>query len=67
MGMGWGGDRVEVSLGAEWRPNRRLLLALDYEYNDIKLPQGDFITRQIQVNANFSFNPRFYFLLLSVT
>ena len=60
----YNGDRVEVTLGAEWRPNRRLLLGLDYEYNDIKLPQSDFITRQIQVNANFSFNPRWSWLNL---
>ena len=52
------GDRLELSVGLDWRPNRRLYLGLEYEYNDIELPEGDFITRLIQVNADIAFNAR---------
>ncbi|MBH98483.1 MAG: hypothetical protein CMM56_08530 [Rhodospirillaceae bacterium] len=52
------GDRAEISLGAEWRPNQRLFMGLEYEYNDIDLPNGSFITRLVQVDLNIAFNVR---------
>ena len=58
------GDRVEVSASLDWRPNRRLYLGFEYEYNDIELPGGDFVTRLIQVNADISFNARWSWLNL---
>ena len=58
------GDRLEMAVGVEWRPNRRLFLGFEYEYNDIDLPEGSFITRQIQLNADFSFNARWSWLNL---
>ena len=58
------GDRFEMSVGAEWRPNGRLLFGLEYEYNDIDLREGSFVTRQIQINADFSFNARWSWLNL---
>lgn len=58
------GDRFEMSVGAEWRPNGRLLFGLEYEYNDIDLREGSFVTRQIQINADFSFNSRWSWLNL---
>ena len=58
------GDRLEMAVGVDWRPNRRLALGLEYEYNDIELPEGDFITRLIQVNADIAFNARWSWLNL---
>jgi hypothetical protein len=58
------GDRLELSVGLDWRPNRRLYMGLEYEYNDIELPEGDFITRLIQVNADIAFNVRWSWLNL---
>ncbi len=58
------GDRVEMSVRLDWRPNRRLYLGLEYEYNDIELPGGSFITRLIQINADISFNARWSWLNL---
>jgi hypothetical protein len=58
------GDRMELSLGVDWRPNRRLALGLEYEYNDIELPGGDFVTRLIQINADVAFNARWSWLNL---
>lgn len=58
------GDRIEMSAKLDWRPNRRLYLRFEYEYNDIELPGGDFITRLIQINADVAFNVRWSWLNL---
>ncbi len=50
------GDITSIQAGIEWRPNNRLFLGLEYEYNDIELPAGDFITRLVQIRANYAFN-----------
>jgi hypothetical protein len=52
------GDITSIEAGIEWRPNNRLFLNLEYEYNDVELPAGDFVTRLIQVRANYAFNVR---------
>ena len=58
------GDRVEMAAQLEWRPGRRLLTGIEYEYNDIELPGGRFITRLIAVNADVAFNVRWSWLNL---
>jgi len=58
------GDRLQMEVGIDWRPTRRLFLGLAYEYNDIELPEGDFVTRLIQLNADISFNSRWSWLNL---
>jgi hypothetical protein len=52
------GDITSIEAGIEWRPNNRLFLNLEYEYNDVELPAGDFVTRLIQFRANYAFNVR---------
>jgi hypothetical protein len=39
-----------------WRPSMHLHLALGGEYNDVHLPQGNFITRLLRVNVDVAFN-----------
>ena len=58
------GDRVEMSAELEWRPNRRLLMGVEYEYNDIQLPSGQFVTRLMAINADVAFNVRWSWLNL---
>ena len=58
------GDRVEITAGMHWRPNRRLLMSVGYGYNDIELPGGEFITRLIAVNADVAFNVHWSWLNL---
>ncbi len=58
------GDRLEMAVGLDWRPNRRLALGFEYEYNDIELPEGNFVTRQVQISADFAFNARWSWLNL---
>ncbi len=63
-GKFFNGDRVEMSAELDWRPNRRLSMGFEYEYNDIELPGGQFITRLIAVNADVAFNVRWSWLNL---
>ena len=58
VGDFFGGDITSIEAGIDWRPNNRLFLGLEYEYNDIELPAGKFVTRLIQVRANYAFNVR---------
>lgn len=53
-----------MSADLEWRPNRRLLMGVEYEYNDIELPTGHFVTRLMALNANVAFNVRWSWLNL---
>ncbi len=39
-----------------WRPSAHLKVTLGGEYNDIDLPQGDFITRLARLNFDIAFN-----------
>ena len=39
-----------------WRPSRHLKVILGGEYNDVGLPQGDFITRLATLNLDFAFD-----------
>jgi len=52
------GNGTSIEAGLAWRPNEHLHLGLGYEYNDISLPAGDFITRLVQIEANYAFNTR---------
>ena len=58
VGDFFNGEILSIEAGIEWRPNRHLFLGLDYEYNDVKLPGGEFVTRLIQLEANYAFNVR---------
>ena len=64
QGEFFNGDRVEMVASLDWRPNRRLLTGIEYEYNDIELPSGHFVTRLIALNANVAFNVRWSWLNL---
>jgi hypothetical protein len=39
-----------------WRPSKYLKVILGGEYNDVHLPQGDFITRLATLNLDVSFS-----------
>ncbi len=54
----FGGDIISMEAEVSWRPNRHLFLSMAYEYNDVKLPGGDFTARLIQIDANIAFNVR---------
>ena len=39
-----------------WRPSKHLKVIFGGEYNDVDLPQGDFITRLATLNLDVAFN-----------
>jgi hypothetical protein len=39
-----------------WRPSKHLKVVLGGEYNDVDLPEGDFITRLATLNVDVAFN-----------
>ena len=47
------GDREEIVSGLTWRPSPHFGLDLQYEWNNISLPQGDFTTRLARVGVDW--------------
>lgn len=52
------GDRTEYSAGVEWRPDEHFFLNFSYSYQDIKLPQGEFVVRLVSANVNYAFDSK---------
>ena len=57
-GQFYDGNILNTQTNTTWRPNKNLRVAFGMEYNDIHLPQGDFITRLLTLNADIAFNVR---------
>lgn len=58
----YNGDLLKISGDLSWRSGRHLLLQLGYEFDDVELPQGAFITRLYRVRADFAFNAKWSWL-----
>jgi len=54
------GKRNSVGSRLNWRPNEHLMAALTYEYGDIELPGGSFITRLMTARADVAFTATWY-------
>ena len=50
------GKRDNVNLFLEWTPSQRLRTSINYTYNDVVLPQGDFVLRLAQVGLDVIFS-----------
>ena len=50
------GDRWTAEARVEWQPNRFFKGVFEYEFNDIDLPEGAFITRLMRLNTEVAFN-----------
>jgi len=55
-GKFYNGDRDERHAEITWRPSARLRTNLSYSYIDIKLPQGAFETRLVQMGIDIAFS-----------
>jgi hypothetical protein len=56
------GERRDVRVGLNWRPNRHWSLGSLVQANEIELPRGRFTTRVYSLNANYAFNVRWAWL-----
>ncbi len=52
----YGGDKKSMKVTTRWKPSSHFNVALNYQMNSIKLPQGDFITRLASINNNIAIN-----------
>ncbi|MEY4641623.1 MAG: hypothetical protein RLZZ227_1617 [Pseudomonadota bacterium] len=60
----YNGDRNQYNFGLDWRPNSHLNMSMNYNLQDVSLPQGDFMTRLVSVNANYAFNSKWSWINL---
>jgi len=54
----FGGDRLEKSVGLQWRQSAHFFLSLSYLENDVNLPSGKFTSRLGSLGADIAFNAR---------
>lgn len=52
------GSRREINGSVDWKPNRNLAFEFSYNFTDVELPYGDFVTRLISLNASFAFDSK---------
>jgi hypothetical protein len=52
------GERTEISAEINWRPSGRVRTGLAYEWNDITLPGGDFVTRLVSFRTDVAFSAK---------
>ena len=60
----FGGTRQNINPQFTWRQSRYFSLSVGYDWNDISLPQGDFITRVAVVGTEVNFTPTIYWVSL---
>ncbi|MCP3902715.1 MAG: hypothetical protein GY715_03685, partial [Planctomycetes bacterium] len=56
-GRFYSGNRDVYGIDVDWRVSRHLFLGVDFELNDVDLPQGSFITRLIRGRVDVFFTP----------
>ena len=54
----FGGERFSAEGGVNWRPGSRWYAGIDFQYNDVVLDHGHFVTRLVQLRTNLAFNVR---------
>ena len=60
----YGGTRTNIGSEFTWRQSNFFNMSLAYDWNDIDLPQGDFMTRLMSLGADINFSPTLYWVNL---
>ena len=60
----YNGERTSYSGGLSWNQSRYFTLSMNYDWNAIELPQGDFITRLSRLSSQVAFSPTLYWINL---
>lgn len=58
------GNRVNISSQFTWNQSRYFTMTLRQDWNDVELPQGDFITRLTSLNSQIAFSSTLYWINL---
>ena len=51
----YAGKQENVNMFLEWTPSQHFRTSVNYRYNDVSLPQGNFILRLVQVGLDLTF------------
>jgi hypothetical protein len=60
----YNGKRTNISGSVSWNQSRFFVLSANYDWNDISLPQGDFIARLTSVSTQVAFSSTLYWISL---
>jgi hypothetical protein len=60
----YNGRRENVGVGFGWQKSRNFTMSLNYDYNDIELPQGSFITRLVSLDTEYALSSTLYWVSL---
>lgn len=60
----YNGERVNVGTEFSWNQSRYFRMSLRHDWNDIELPQGNFITRLSSINTQVAFSSTLYWINL---
>ncbi|MGY8815282.1 MAG: DUF5916 domain-containing protein [Gammaproteobacteria bacterium] len=60
----YGGNRTNLVGEVTWRQSKYFTVSASYDWNDINLPQGDFITRLTSLTTEVNFSPTLYWINL---
>ena len=60
----YNGERTNLNGSMSWNQSRYFTMSLSYDWNDIELPQGDFITRLSTLSTQVAFSSTLYWINL---
>ena len=60
----YNGERTNINGSLTWNASSKFIMSLSQDWNDIELPQGDFISRLSSVNTQLAFTPNLYWVSL---
>ncbi len=60
----YNGKRNDINGSLAWTQSRNFVMSMSYDWNDITLPQGDFITRLTSLSTQLAFSSTLYWVSL---
>jgi hypothetical protein len=60
----YNGERNNLNGSVSWTQSRNFVMSMSYDWNDITLPQGDFITRLTSLSTQVAFSSTLYWVSL---
>jgi len=64
VGDFYNGERTNINGSLSWIQSRNFVMSLSYDWNDVDLPQGDFITRLSTVSTQVAFSSTLFWVSL---
>ncbi len=60
----YNGKRNNINGSLSWTQSRNFVMSMSYDWNDITLPQGDFVTRLTSLSTQVAFSSTLYWVSL---